>query len=184
MEKCKLKRLTLKELAEVMPIVEKQEQEESFGGYDLPEVVIYPTSNTQREYVANLANSYRGILHELSQWSIIQSMFAGTGITPSSTPGGTNWCAAFVNYIFDYAGIGAYGYGGATVSNWHTFGSSTTNPKVGDVAIWKPGTNNTSHMGIVTGVSGDYVIVTSGNYSDNVGSTNMVHKNSFDFRTY
>ena len=202
-------RLSLDELAAVMPIVEKRKLQQCFGcgdgtagnpytwgeaealmdsgywigGYVLnvsgggygwvgPEAVVTPTSNP---YVnaANYASSYLG----LTDWSVINNFFYTT--TYHNPPQGTPWCAAFVSYIFGAAGIG--GAGSASVSAWSNWGSATSDPQIGDVAIWN---NGDSHMGIVTAISGDSATVISGNYSGTVGyATKSIISNFLLFRT-
>ena len=204
MEKCKLERLTFEELAEVMPIVTKKEQEESCGGgngsssnpyswgeyecflmkqywhggyvegmgYVLPEVVVTPsTSAANRARIADRANSHVG-LHG-SNWAAVQILIE-YGVR-GSHPNYVKWCAGYASYVYASEGFLGVGAGDLTVDWWKNFGNLTTNPQIGDIAIWPTGT---SHMGIVTGVNGDYITVTSGNYSNAVGQCTY-HKSYF-----
>ena len=201
MEKCKLERLTFEELAEVMPIVTKKEQEESCGGgngsssnpYSWGEYInLLDNDNWSGGYVsgqgwvtgvatttafpsaANTMKSYVG-LNESTGWATIQTFLNTTG--NYNAPQGMPWCAAMFNFAY-----GPHGIGSAAVNDWRNAGTATTNPQVGTAAIWKI-SSGYSHMGMVTGVFGDSIEVTHGNWGDAV-VTQTFHKSYFDYRNY
>lgn len=203
----KLTRKSLEELAKTLPVIEESFQMSYVGGGDGTsaspytqaefdsiadsgtwsggyvegwgyvggEVICTPGGNyTDRgAYAASIAGSYIGV-SETNNPDQVVDFFNSTSYdgATSSTP----WCAAFVSSVYDDAGIS--NPNSAAVDGWRNWGNSTSNPAVGDIAIWNTG----SHIGIVTSVDGDNVTITHGNWSDQVESS-VMPKSSFTFRT-
>lgn len=128
-----------------------------------------------RQGVVDLACSYIGVSEQNNPDTVtmfLSDVLYGGGKNASpSTP----WCAAFASYIYTQCGI--TNPQSAAVNDWRTWGHETSNPMIGDVAIFA-----WSHIGIVVSVNGDSVTVISGNYSDQVKIT-QEEKSSLTFRT-
>lgn len=92
----------------------------------------------------------------------------------NSSPDSTPWCSAFVNFIALKSGY--EGTNSATAASWLNWGSPTSNPKPGDVAIAPDG----HHVGIVESVEGGVINIISGNYSNQVSGSEC---SSYSFRT-
>lgn len=78
----------------------------------------------------------------------------------------TAWCSSFVNWVMEEAGY--EGTGSARALSWKDWGSEVEDPVYGAIAVidWGGGKG---HVGFVTGVDGDEVIVMlGGNQSDQV----------------
>ena len=86
--------------------------------------------------------------------SQIMSYFDSCAGSYSTSDG---WCSAFVNSMFQASGL--QGTDSARASSWLDWGTSTSNPQVGDVAVY----SNGGHCGIVTSIENGVVMVTSGN---------------------
>lgn len=85
------------------------------------------------------------------------------------------WCAAFVAAVYREAGVTNKKY--AMVTQWNSWGHSTTNPQQGDLGIIPD-----SHVGIFVRMEGDYAILISGNYSNKV-MEHVVNRQFLVFRT-
>ena len=134
----------------------------------------YYYSNAAGEYIAYIASSYKG-LSETNSPEVISQMFQDH----TYYYGGTEkdaWCAAFISTVLEQSGI--VSAHSPRVNDYRNWGSATTNPQAGDVAIFKTG----SHVGMVVKVEGDYVTIIHGNYSDAVVES-KIHKSQLDFRT-
>lgn len=149
-------------------------------GYVGSGIICTPSGNYANlgEYVAALASSNVGKDEHNNPEDIIN--WLGEAGIPSGNVG-TPWCATFVNAMYEQAGYDTPD--SAAVNDWRDYGSSTTNPKVGDIAIF----NGMSHMGIVVAVNGDQVTVVSGNSNaggnEGIVSSQTMNKSSFTFRT-
>ena len=127
-------------------------------------------------YAAEIAKGLVG-LSERSDSDKIKEMLDNHTSYPNGTSN-TPWCAAFVSYVYDQAGI--CNPNSAAVNDWRNWGSATSSPQVGDVAIF----NNYSHIGIVAGFTDEgKVIVVHGNSSQNNVKISEMSKSSFTFRT-
>ena len=83
----------------------------------------------------------------------------------SNTPDSISWCGSFANYIVEKSGF--EGTGSAMASSWYNWGSPTSNPQPGDIAISPDG----HHVGIVESIEGGVITIISGNYSNKVAES-------------
>lgn len=104
---------------------------------------------------------------------------------------GQPWCATFVSWCANQAGIStsmvpkyeSCDAGMSKFKSWgrfyysKTYGGSYT-PKVGDIFFTGSSTSDSTHTGIVVGVSGSTITVVDGNYGDQVSSRTMSINNS------
>lgn len=116
--------------------------------------------------------------------------FYGRAVTGSNY----NWCAVFVLYCFNRAGIlhltpfynkdESFRYNnlnGAYTPNWVNYAKQlnqwyTDSYKVGDILLF--GNNNkASHIGIVSKVNKKSIVTIEGNYSDSVATVNRQYTN-------
>jgi uncharacterized protein (TIGR02594 family) len=86
----------------------------------------------------------------------------------------TPWCSAFTNYITEKSGY--EGTDSAMANSWYNWGSPTSNPQPGDIAI----SSNGGHVGIVKSIEGGIITIISGNYSDQVAESVC---SGYSFRT-
>ncbi len=216
MKKLKLIRKSLDELAMSLPAIGEQEQQGFIGGGDGSQMNPWTYDEYSSQYgyfaggwvdfgedgvryvqpgyaftppdsgVATLASSYVGV-SEANNDELIRAWLAenryGNGGASVSTP----WCAAFVSSMLSASGIS--NPRSCAVNDFENWGTGTTSPKVGDVAIFK----NPHHVGIVAAVDGNSVTIVSGNSmgpGDAAGNPTFVTSktyyglDNFNFRTY
>jgi uncharacterized protein (TIGR02594 family) len=107
---------------------------------------------------------------------IVAMLQTCTNLTPAEQSSDeTAWCSAFVNYCVAISG--GQGTNNALASSWNWWGTSTETPKMGDIAV----KSDNSHVGIVSEVSGDQILLLSGNMGDSV-TEEWVSKSDFNFR--
>jgi uncharacterized protein (TIGR02594 family) len=104
------------------------------------------------------------------RWNpVIVEFFRATSLKPSGDT--TAWCAAYMNYCLMTAAIGKTLPSGASprtrsasALSFKNWGSTTTNPKPGDIVVFKnvksPGNG---HVGFFLADQGDKVLVLGGN---------------------
>lgn len=93
--------------------------------------------------------------------TIVSMLQTCSNLTPTEqSDDGTAWCSAFVNYCYTSAGLSGTDH--ALASSWENWGSSTSYPQPGDVAVLY----THHHVGIVESVDGDNVTLISGNVGD------------------
>lgn len=104
---------------------------------------------------------------------------------------GQPWCATFVSWCANQAGIStsmvpkyqSCDAGMSKFKSWgrfyysKTYGGSYT-PKVGDIFFTGPSTSDSTHTGLVVGVSGSTITIVDGNHSDKVNLRTMSINNS------
>lgn len=77
----------------------------------------------------------------------------------------TPWCASFVNWVMERAGI--KGTDSASALSWLKWGKEISSPAVGSIAVIDWG-NNKGHVGFVVGKNGDRIVLAGGNQGNQV----------------
>lgn len=78
-----------------------------------------------------------------------------------------SWCSAFVQWCLEKADIS--GTGSAAARSWLHWGELIGEPRIGAVVVLKRGTEAwQGHVGFVTGVHGNNIVVLGGNQNNEV----------------
>jgi uncharacterized protein (TIGR02594 family) len=109
-------------------------------------------------------------LNERDKRAALQSYLKDGGI--NLNPAVTAWCAAFVNATLKQSGLP--GTGSLMARSFLSYGEPTTEPKVGDIAVFKRGEAPYGHVGFFLGLTpdGKYVKVLGGNQKNAVNVSN------------
>jgi uncharacterized protein (TIGR02594 family) len=79
----------------------------------------------------------------------------------------TAWCSSFINWCAIQAGLEHTSK--ANARSWLNVGENTTEPKIGDIVVFKRGTSSwQGHVGIYINKIGNTIYVLSGNQSNMV----------------
>jgi uncharacterized protein (TIGR02594 family) len=113
---------------------------------------------------------------------LIVGFFSMTNTLPSEGDQ-TSWCAAFVNFCL--AVSGKKFTGSALSGSFRTYGNQTTDPKPGDIVVFKNagarGEQGFGHVGFFVSRSDQSVEVLGGNQRGSTGSTGAVTRTIFPF---
>lgn len=118
-----------------------------------------------------LAHGYIGTAEELRGRSNpkVSAMFAAVGMSEKTDARKVPWCAVFVNYVLERAGIP--GTKQALARSFLAWGDKVEHPRRGDVVVFFRGKYDDGtygHVGFVERVIGDYVYCLGGNQGDAV----------------
>lgn len=96
----------------------------------------------------------------------------------------TSWCASFMIYCFKKAGVKIPKKVNASARSLLHFGKPTTDPKVGDIAVFWRGSYDSwmGHGGFFAGREGKYIIVLGGNQGNKVCYKHIPESKLLGFR--
>jgi uncharacterized protein (TIGR02594 family) len=101
------------------------------------------------------------------------------GVDPVEVP----WCAAFMNASL--AEVGLKGTGQLTARSFLKIGKKVTEPKVGDIVVFKRGDSSwQGHVGYYMDAEGDMIYVFGGNQSDEVSVQGYPKKDVLGYRRF
>jgi len=119
---------------------------------------------------------YPGSRHNARIQEYLNSTVLGDGPT---LPDETHWCAAFVNWCVEKAGIASNN--SPVVSSWTRWGQTLGVPRRGCIVTFK-WDDGGSHVAFFLGESGDKVYALGGNQSDGVWIMSYPKKNVTTYR--